>query len=446
MIEKRYYLQTFGCQMNEHDSETIGGLLEAQGYQRVLDEKDAGLILINTCCIREKAESKVLSLLGSYKSLMKKNPELIVGVCGCMVQQKDIIPAIQRAAPFVRLMVGTNHIHEIPAFVKALEEGEERIIRTDEDPEALDLEPVLARQDPFKAYVNIIYGCNNFCSYCIVPHVRGRERSRPQDLIVEEAKALVADGVKEITLLGQNVNSYGNDLGLNDAFPALLEELDGIKGLERIRFMTSHPKDFSDRLIHTMAAGRAICPSVHLPVQAGSNRILKKMNRGYTREYYLDLLGRIRESIPDIVVTTDFIVGFPGETEEDFQETLELVEAARFDNAFSFAYSLRPGTRAADWNSESIPLAVKKDRLARLNASLCHWSKVNNEKFLGRKVKVLVEGVSKNNPRMLSGREPGGKNVHFEGKEDLYGQIVDVEITTSQTWILKGRLFEEENT
>lgn len=439
MKGRTYYLQTFGCQMNEHDSETIGGLLQAQGYRKVLEEKEADLILLNTCCIREKAESKVLSLLGSYKGLVKAKPDLIIGVCGCMVQQKDIIPVIQKAAPFVRLMVGTNHIHEIPGFVKALEEGEEVIVRTDEDPEALDKEPVLHRAYPFKAFVNIIYGCNNFCTYCIVPHVRGRERSRPKDHILAEVRALVADGVKEITLLGQNVNSYGNDLGLTDAFPDLLQAIDGVEGLDRIRFMTSHPKDFSNALITTIAQGRAICPSVHLPVQSGSDRILKRMNRGYTQAHYLDLLRRIRQAMPDIVVTTDLIVGFPGEEEEDFQATLDLVEAARYDNAFSFAYSRRPGTAAAEWKDQALSLEVKKDRLARLNARLAAWSKKNNEKILGHRVKVLVEGVSKNNMKMVSGRDPGGKTVIFEGTKNLYGQILDVEITSAQTWVLKGR-------
>lgn len=445
MTDQTYYLQTFGCQMNEHDSETIGGLLQAQGYVPVDAAEAADVILLNTCCIREKAEGKVLSLLGSYKGLVKENPDLIIGVCGCMVQQKDIIPRIQKAAPFVRLMVGTNHIHEIPGFIKALQEGEDCLIRTDEAPEALDLPPVLHRDYPFKAYVNIVYGCNNFCTYCIVPHVRGRERSRDKAQILAEVEALVTDGVREITLLGQNVNSYGNDLGLKDAFPDLLQSLDGMVGLDRIRFMTSHPKDFSPALIETMAQGQAICPSVHLPVQSGSDRILKKMNRGYSRDHYLDLLSRLRQALPDLVVTTDIIVGFPGEEEEDFQATLDLVEAARYDNAFSFAYSRRPGTAAAAWNHLALPLEVKKDRLARLNERLSHWSKWNNEKYLGRQVKVLVEGVSKSNARIAQGRNPGGKNILFDTSEDLTGQIVDVEITTAQTWILKGQLLQEES-
>lgn len=438
MINKRYFVQTFGCQMNEHDSETIEGLLEANGYVAADSFEDADICLLNTCCIREKAEHKVFSMLGEMRPLFEKKPDLIVGVCGCMIQQKDIVPQITKTAPFVKLLTGTHNIYEIPQLIQQIEQTGEAQFLIDEASIISENGRVAKRKYDFKGFVNIIYGCNNFCSYCIVPYVRGRERSRLVADIEEEVRDLVADGAKEITLLGQNVNSYGNDLGEENLFPKLLARLDKIDGLERLRFMTSHPKDFSDELIEVMRLSDHICPSIHLPVQSGSNRILKKMNRKYTREHYLERLTKIKENIPNVAITTDIIVGFPGESEEDFLETLSLVEEAQFDNAFSFIYSKRQGTLAEKMEEEKVALDIKKERLQRLNERLSYWSAQNNAKYQDQVVKVLVEGVSKNDSMVLSGRTDTGKTVLFVGEDNLIGSFVLIKITDVQTWVLKG--------
>lgn len=445
MSRGHYFIQTYGCQMNEHDTETIAGLLTANDYEAVATPVEADVILINTCCIREKAENKVLSLLGEMKTLMDDRPDRIIGVCGCMVQQKDIVPKILRAAPFVRLLTGTNQIHEIPNFIHQIQLTGQPVYDIGDDPAPMDQHLPTKRRYPFKAFVNIIYGCNNFCTYCVVPYVRGRERSRKMDDIVDEVKALVQDGVKEVTLLGQNVNSYGNDFGGADLFPRLLQALDDIDGLERIRFMTSHPKDLSDALIETIRDSKHICPSIHLPVQSGSDRILKKMNRKYTRAHYLERLARIRQEIPRAAITTDIIVGFPGETEADFADTLDLVEQAQFDNAFSFVYSKREGTVAATMAVEAILLETKKERLRRLNERLGYWSRQQNQKYANQVVKVLVDGVSKNNSVVLNGRTDTGKTVLFEGSEDWIGEMIFVKIDEVQTWVIKGHRIEMED-
>ena len=439
---KKFFIQTFGCQMNEHDSEVMAGLLEERFYIPTKEIKEADFILLNTCCIREKAESKVLSMLGSLKKLKAKKPDLIVGVCGCMIQQKNIVPKILHAAPFVNLMFGTNNMDKLPEYLERIERDGQPIYEIIEEDASADLKLPASREYPFKAFVNIMYGCNNFCTYCIVPYVRGRERSRKKEDIVEEVRALVADGVVEIMLLGQNVDSYGNDFDEPVSFASLLEEIDAIDGIERIRFMTSHPKDFSLALIDVIKNSKHICHSLHLPVQSGSNDVLRRMNRKYTRERYLEIVQAMREAIPDVAITTDIIVGFPGETEEDFQETVDLVETVGFDNAFSFIYSKRPGTAAAKFEDQ-IPLDVKKERLQRLNATLSKWSLYHNKKYEGQTVKVLVEGLSENNDNMLSGRTDTAKTVIFEGDSSLIGTFVNVTITTAQTWVLKGQLEEQ---
>ena len=440
---KKFFIQTFGCQMNEHDSEVMAGLLEERFYIPTKDIKEADFILLNTCCIREKAESKVLSMLGSLKKLKAKKPSLIVGVCGCMIQQKNIVPKILHACPFVNLMFGTNNMAQLPDYLERIEKYGQPVYEIVDEDSSADLKLPASREFPFKAFVNIMYGCNNFCTYCIVPYVRGRERSRKKEDIIAEVKELVADGAIEVMLLGQNVDSYGNDFKDSVRFADLLKEIDDIPGIERIRFMTSHPKDFSLELIDVIKNSKHICHSLHLPVQSGSNEVLKRMNRKYTRERYLEIVHAMREAIPDVALTTDIIVGFPGETEEQFQETVDLVETVGFDNAFSFIYSKRPGT-AAEKFEDQIPLEIKKERLQRLNTSLSKWSLYHNKKYEGQNVKVLVEGLSENNDNMLSGRTDTGKTVIFQGDPSLIGKIVNVDITTAQTWVLKGKL-EEEN-
>lgn len=440
---KKFFIQTFGCQMNEHDSEVMAGLLEERFYIPTKDIKEADFILLNTCCIREKAESKVLSMLGSLKKLKAKKPSLIVGVCGCMIQQKNIVPKILHACPFVNLMFGTNNMAQLPDYLERIEKYGQPVYEIVDEDSSADLKLPASREFPFKAFVNIMYGCNNFCTYCIVPYVRGRERSRKKEDIIAEVKELVADGAIEVMLLGQNVDSYGNDFKDSVSFADLLKEIDDIPGIERIRFMTSHPKDFSLELIDVIKNSKHICHSLHLPVQSGSNEVLKRMNRKYTRERYLEIVHVMREAIPDVALTTDIIVGFPGETEEQFQETVDLVETVGFDNAFSFIYSKRPGT-AAEKFEDQIPLEIKKERLQRLNTSLSKWSLYHNKKYEDQNVKVLVEGLSENNDNMLSGRTDTGKTVIFQGDSSLIGKIANVDITTAQTWVLKGKL-EEEN-
>lgn len=440
---RKYFIQTFGCQMNEHDSEVMAGLLDEQFYVPTKDIKEADLILLNTCCIREKAESKVLSMLGSLKRLKAAKPDLVVGVCGCMIQQKNIVPKILHAAPFVNLMFGTNNMNKLPDYLAQIAQSGQPVYEIIEEDSSADLKLPAHRAYPFKAFVNIMYGCNNFCTYCIVPYVRGRERSRRREDIVEEVRALAADGVREVMLLGQNVDSYGNDFETPVSFASLLAEIDTIPGIERIRFMTSHPKDFSLELIDVIKNSQHICHALHLPVQSGSDNVLRRMNRKYDRARYLEIVRAMREALPDAAITTDIIVGFPGETEADFQDTLDLVETCQFDNAFSFIYSPRPGTAAAKFDDQ-IPLEVSKERLQRLNAALSKWSLYHNKKYEGKTVQVLVEGLSENNDNMLSGKTDSAKTVIFKGDPSLIGTFVNVTITTAQTWVLKGNLEEQK--
>lgn len=439
MVNKGFYfIQTFGCQMNEHDSEIMGGLLKEAGYERTERREDADVIILNTCCIREKAEHKVLSLLGELRSLADQKPHLVIGVSGCMVQQEDIVPKIIHACPHVNLLMGTYNTQKVAEYVDFIRSTGQRI--SEIPTEALVMEAALPaeRSYSFKAFVNITFGCNNFCTYCIVPYVRGRERSRALHDIMKEVRDLVQEGVKEITFLGQNVNSYGNDLSDPAAnFPELLRQADQVEGLQRIRFMTSHPKDLSDELISVIAESQHICHSVHLPVQAGSTRILTRMNRRYTRDDYLQLVSKMKNAIPDLALTTDIIVGFPGETEEDFQDTLSLAEAVGYDGAFSFIYSPRPGTVAEKFEDQ-VPLDIKKERLARLNKVLADSGYARNLPYQDQVVEVLVEGVSKTNADVMSGHTDTGKIVLFPGEPSLIGQLISVRITEPQTWVLKG--------
>lgn len=438
---KKCLTHTFGCQMNERDSEILFGFLNEMGYEKTDRESEADLVLFNTCCIREKAESKVLSQLGELKKLKQNNPDMIIGVCGCMMQQKGMADWIRSSAPHVDLIFGTHNLHHFPQYLYRLYQEEGRQVEILDKEEAVQEGLPAYREYPFKALVNIVYGCNNFCTYCIVPYVRGRERSRRQADIVQEVKALVADGVVEITLLGQNVNSYGLDLQDGTSFAGLLRELDQIEGLRRIRYMTSHPKDLTEELVKTIAESSKVCDHFHLPVQSGSSRILERMNRRYTKEDYLRLIKLIRSYMPHAAITTDIIVGFPGETEEDFLETVDLVRQVQFDSAFTFVYSKRAGTPAARME-DPISLEEKKERLQRLNDALSQISRGINDKLQDAVVEVLVEGTSKTNDAMLSGRTTTNKTVIFAGDPSLIGHIVPVHITEAQTWVLKGVLAE----
>ncbi len=439
--KKKCLTHTFGCQMNERDSEILFGFLAQMGYEKTDIEAEADLVLFNTCCIREKAESKVLSHLGELKKLKQKNPDMIIGVCGCMMQQKGMADMIRSSAPYVDLIFGTHNLHHFPKYLYDVYQGKGRQIEVLDKEEGVQEGLPSYREYPFKALVNIVYGCNNFCTYCIVPYVRGRERSRKQADIVQEVKQLVADGVVEITLLGQNVNSYGLDLQDGTTFAGLLQELDQIEGLRRIRYMTSHPKDLTEELVKTIAESSKVVDHFHLPVQSGSSRVLDLMNRRYTKEHYLHLIDMIRKYMPDAAISTDIIVGFPGETEEDFLETIDLVQKVKFDSAFTFVYSKRTGTPAARMEDPT-SLEEKKERLQRLNDALSDISRDINDKLQDTVVEVLVEGPSKTNEAMLSGRTTTNKTVIFAGEPSLIGQIVSVKITEAQTWILKGALAE----
>lgn len=437
---KRYYLKTMGCQMNEHDSEVIAGILASLGYLSTEELEEADLILYNTCSVRENPERKVYGHIGAFRKLKEAKPELIIGICGCMPQQKDELQNILEKLPHVDLIFGTHNIHRLPELLERAQSGE-RVVEVWEEAQAAQGEdhrdglPVIRRHN-VKAFVNVIYGCTNFCSYCIVPYTRGREHSRLPEMVIKEVRDLAEAGFKEVTLLGQNVNAYGKDLGADITFGKLLRELHQIEGIERIRFTTSHPRDMGDDLISAMAELPKVCEHLHLPVQAGSNRILRRMNRGYTREYYLQLVERVRRAVPGISLTTDLIVGFPGETEEDFAETLSLVEEVRFDSAFTFIFSPRKGTPAAKM-TDQVPEEVKKERIYRLIDLQNEISAEHMQKLLGQELEVLVEEVSSTG---LVGRTRSNRQVHFSGDESLVGQLARVRITEASTFSLKGQL------
>ncbi|NLM97249.1 MAG: tRNA (N6-isopentenyl adenosine(37)-C2)-methylthiotransferase MiaB, partial [Halanaerobiaceae bacterium] len=397
---KKYCIITYGCQMNEHDSEKLAGMLESIGYQQASELEDADIILINTCTIRENADLKILGKIGSIKKIKEKKRDLIIGVGGCMMQSEKAVRQLYEKYPHVDLIFGTHNIHHLPDLIKRIERERGRIVEVWEQEEGLIPDLPSVREKEFKAWVSIIQGCNNFCTYCIVPYVRGRERSRPLKDIIKEVEKLVSEGVKEITLLGQNVNSYGKDLPEDVDFADLLIELDKIKELSRLRYMTSHPRDFSLKLLEAIKNSRSVCEHFHLPIQSGSNSILKKMNRGYTREKYLELISAIRKEVPDSSITTDIIVGFPGETEKEFEETLGLIKEIRFDSAFTFIYSKRTGTPASTME-EQVPEDIKSRRLKELMDIQNQISLEKNQEELGKTLEVLIEGESKNNPDTL---------------------------------------------
>lgn len=435
--KKRFYLETFGCQMNEHDSEKLAGMLGEMGYSEgdKIDESD--LIIYNTCCVRENAELKVYGHLGKLKSIKKQNPDLIIALCGCMMQQPEVVEHIKKVYRQVDLIFGTHNLYKFPELLFNAISSNKTVVEIMDSIGLIAEDMPIERKDEVKAWVTVMYGCNNFCSYCIVPYVRGRERSRSIENIVNEVRMLGRQGIKEVTLLGQNVNSYGKDLGADVTFAKLLAELNELEGIERIRFMTSHPKDLSDELIFAMRDLNKVCNHLHLPFQSGSTRILKEMNRKYTKEDYLNLVDKVKQSIPGICLTSDIIVGFPGETEEDFQETLDVLKKGRFDQVYSFLYSQRTGTPAAK-SMDQIPEEVKKERFQRLVKVQNKISKEINEEFLHRELEILVEGESKTNDKIYTGRTEENKIVNFEGNAQMVGKLVKVRIDTIKTWSLEG--------
>lgn len=434
----KYHIITYGCQMNEHDSEKIAGMLESMGYQETQDHANADIIVFNTCLIRKNAELKVFGKVGSLKQLKEDNPDMIIAVGGCMMQQEGPVDELYQKYPQVDIIFGTHNIHKLPSLINQVIHGNERVIDVWEEDKGLIPDLPSKRRNEFQAWVTIIQGCDNYCSYCIVPHVRGSERSRPMEDVVDEVKKLVADGVIDITLLGQNVNSYGFDLDEQYDFPDLLNELAKINGLEKIKYMTSHPKDLSDKLIKIVAKNDNISNHFHLPVQSGSSRILKAMNRKYDRDHYLGLIDKIRQSIPDAVLTTDFIVGFPGETESDFEKTLSLVEKVRFDMAYTFAYSPREGTPAAK-KDDQISSEEKHRRLQALMDKQNQISYEVNQELVGKEINILVEGESKNDPEYFSARSDGNKLVIIPAEtKELIGNIIKAKINEAGSWTLYG--------
>lgn len=438
---KKFLIRTYGCQMNEHDTEVMAGIFTEMGYSVTTEPAEADIILLNTCAIRENAENKVFGEIGHLKPLKLENPDLILGVCGCMSQEESVVNRILEKHQHIDLIFGTHNIHRLPHLLKEAMFGKEMIVEVwSKEGDIYENLPKV-RQGKIKAWVNIMYGCDKFCTYCIVPMTRGKERSRkPQD-IIQEVRHLVAQGYKEVTLLGQNVNAYGKDFeDMDYTFGDLMNDMHKID-IPRVRFTTSHPRDFDDHLIEVLAQGGNLLDHIHLPVQSGSTEVLKKMNRKYTREDYLELVRKIRKHIPNVTLTTDIIVGFPNETEEQFEETMTLVEEVGFEAAYTFIYSPREGTPAA-MKKDDVPEEVKKERLYRLNELVNKQAAESMKKYQGKKVKVLVEGESKKDPDVLAGYTEKNKLVNFKGPKSIIGQIVEVEITEARTWSLNGVLAE----
>lgn len=431
-------IQTLGCQMNAKDSEKMTAILEYIGYREV-EEPVADFVLYNTCTVRENANLKIYGRLGYLKNHKKQNPHMKIALCGCMMQEEDEIEKIRRSYPFVDLVFGTHNIYKLAELLYTQVVSGRRVMDVWQEAKEIVEDLPGKRKYPFKTGVNIMFGCNNFCSYCIVPYVRGRERSRePQD-ILEEIRGLVKDGVVEIMLLGQNVNSYGKTLASPVTFAELLREVNQVEGLERIRFMTSHPKDLSDDLIEAMADCDKVCTHLHLPLQSGSSRILQKMNRKYSKESYLDLVSRIRAKLPDISLTTDIIVGFPGETEEDFEDTLDVVRRVRYDSAYTFIYSKRTGTPAAAMENQ-VPEEVVKRRFDRLLHEIQEISAEITDSRVGDTVPVLMEEANAQDPSLLTGRLSNNAVVHCPGEKNLIGQIVSVRLVESRGFYYMGEI------
>ena len=446
----KYNILTFGCQLNENDSEKLCGMLEEMGYKETENAEDADIALFNTCCVRENAEDRLFGKLGELKRL-KEQKGLIIAIGGCMMQEKHITDKIKKSYPFVDIIFGTHTLHKFPEdLYKTIQEKRKIEDILDIDGKVYEGLPI-KRNSNIKASVTIMNGCNNFCSYCIVPYVRGRERSREPRDIINEVKELASKGYKEITLLGQNVNSYlrvEKEKGIEfeeyegvNSFATLLRAINKIDGIERIRFVSPHPKDFTDDVIEAIAECDKVCKLVHLPLQSGNTKVLKEMNRKYTKEQYLDLVDKMKKIIPNLTLSTDIIVGFPGETDEEFEDTLDVVRKVKFEQVYMFIYSRRVGT-PGDKMENQIPEEIKHKRFDKLKALVESQIEENNQKYIGTIQKVLVEGKSKNNPNMLSGRTDSNKVVIFEGSMDLIDKIIDMEIVSEHMWYLKGKIKE----
>lgn len=439
--DKKFLIRTYGCQMNDHDTEVMAGILTEMGYESTDDTNDADIILLNTCAIRENAANKVFGEIGHLKPLKLEKPDLILGVCGCMSQQEDVVNRIMKKHQHVDLIFGTHNIHRLPELIKESFFSKEKVVEVwSKEGDIIENLPKV-RHGKIKAWVNIMYGCDKFCTYCIVPMTRGKERSRlPQD-IIQEVRHLAANGYQEITLLGQNVNAYGKDFEDESyRFGHLMDDLHKID-IPRVRFTTSHPRDFDDYLIEVLAQGGNLLDHIHLPVQSGSSEILRRMNRKYTRESYLELVKKIRQAIPNATLTTDIIVGFPNETDEQFEETMTLVKEVGFEAAYTFIYSPREGTPAAA-RKDDVPMEVKKERLQRLNELVNSQASESMSAYQDEVVKVLVEGESKKDPDVLAGYTEKNKVVNFKGPKSTIGKIIDVKITETRTWSLNGVMVE----
>ena len=435
-LKKRYHILTMGCALNENDSEKLCGMMEKMGYTRCDNSKEADLIVFNTCCVRENAEDKLFGNLGELKKY-KKETGCIIAIGGCMMQEKHIQEKLKKSYPYFDIIFGTHTLNKFPEDVyKALCEKHKVTDVIDIDGDIYEGIPI-KREDKVKAYVTIMYGCNNFCTYCIVPYVRGRERSRKPEDILNEVEKLAKEGYKEITLLGQNVNSYNGKEGYN--FSNLLKDVEKIEGIERIRFLSPHPKDFTDDVIEAIKESKKICKILHLPLQSGSTKILKRMNRKYTKEQFLELAENIKKEIPNVAFSTDIIVGFPGETEEDFEDTLDVVRKIGFEQVYMFIYSKRVGTPAANFEDQ-IPEEVAHKRFDRLKELVDSQIEKSGAKYVGTIQKVLVEGKSKTNKEMLTGRTDTNKIVIFEGNDELINKIIDIEIIQDCIWYLKGKI------
>ncbi|QPC46419.1 tRNA (N6-isopentenyl adenosine(37)-C2)-methylthiotransferase MiaB [Mangrovibacillus cuniculi] len=439
---RKFYIRTYGCQMNEHDTEVMAGIFMALGYTATNSTEDADVILLNTCAIRENAENKVFGELGHLKSLKRERPDLLIGVCGCMSQEESVVNKILKTHQHVDMIFGTHNIHRLPNILHDAYMSKAMVVEVwSKEGDIIENLPRVRRGE-IKGWVNIMYGCDKFCTYCIVPYTRGKERSRRPEEIIHEVRQLAAQGYKEITLLGQNVNAYGKDFddvtyGLGD----LMDELRKID-IPRIRFTTSHPRDFDDHLIEVLAKGGNLVEHIHLPVQFGSTDILKIMARKYSREHFLELVGKIKKAMPNVALTTDIIVGFPNETEEQFEETLSLVREVGFEAAYTFIYSPREGTPAAKM-TDNVPMEVKKDRLQRLNALIGEYAKEAMKRYEGQIVEVLIEGESKNNPDILAGYTRRSKLVNVKAPKEVIGKIVKVKITDARSFSLNGEFIEE---
>ena len=438
---KHYKIQTYGCQANEADSENIKGILETLGYSETDDEAAADFILLNTCAIRENAENRVFGELGRLKKHKRHNPDMLLGISGCMPQEEKVVNKLLKSYPYVDLVFGTHNIDKLPTYIETALFNKERVVEVFSEEGRIVENMPRKRNHPYKAWVNIMYGCDEFCTYCIVPYTRGTERSRAPEDIIEEVKHLKNEGYKEVTLLGQNVNAYGRDFKATPySFANLLEEL-ALTGIDRIRFQTSHPNDFDEASVEVIGKYDNLMPHIHLPVQSGSDEVLKRMNRKYTKKRIFDLVEQMRTHIPGVSITTDLIVGFPGESEAHFEETLDMVKRVGFEGAFTFIYSPREGMPAASYEDPT-PMEEKRKRLARLNDIINQGFAEGHKRFEGETVNVLIEGESKNDPDVLAGYSEHFKVVNVRGDKSLIGSIIPVKITNAKTWFLEGEVIE----